>query len=74
MAEAVFAARARLTPLAPRIKIDSCGTAAYHVGETPDERTVSTCRKVSFAFDAEWDVWADAWGSTGCRLIRVRGR
>lgn len=49
MAEAVFAARAHLTPLAPRIKIDSCGTAAYHVGETPDERTVATCRKVRFA-------------------------
>lgn len=29
------------------IKVDSCGTAAYHVGEEPDERTVATCQKVS---------------------------
>ncbi|KYR02781.1 acid phosphatase 1 [Tieghemostelium lacteum] len=24
--------------------IDSCGTSAYHIGDTPDDRTVSTCR------------------------------
>lgn len=47
MAEAVFADRARKRPhLAHRIKVDSCGTAAYHVGEEPDERTVATCEKV----------------------------
>jgi len=27
------------------ITVDSCGTAGYHVGELPDDRTVSTCRK-----------------------------
>jgi len=27
------------------IVVDSCGTAAYHVGEDPDDRTVSTCKK-----------------------------
>lgn len=47
MAEAVFADRASKKPhLARRIKVDSCGTAAYHVGEEPDERTVATCEKV----------------------------
>ncbi|KAJ9104039.1 hypothetical protein QFC19_004173 [Naganishia cerealis] len=46
MAEAVFADQASKKPhLAKRIKVDSCGTAAYHVGEEPDERTVATCRK-----------------------------
>ncbi|GAA5832844.1 hypothetical protein JCM3766R1_007065 [Sporobolomyces carnicolor] len=25
--------------------IDSCGTAGYHIGEEPDERTVEVCRK-----------------------------
>jgi low molecular weight phosphotyrosine protein phosphatase len=25
--------------------IDSAGTAGYHVGDSPDERTVSTCQK-----------------------------
>ncbi|KAJ3829803.1 phosphotyrosine protein phosphatase [Lentinula raphanica] len=27
------------------IIVDSCGTAAYHAGEEPDDRTISTCRK-----------------------------
>ncbi|KAJ3541970.1 hypothetical protein NM688_g6022 [Phlebia brevispora] len=27
------------------MEVDSAGTAAYHVGEDPDERTVATCRK-----------------------------
>ncbi|TFK77242.1 phosphotyrosine protein phosphatase [Pluteus cervinus] len=27
------------------IEVDSCGTAGYHVGEEPDERTVATCHK-----------------------------
>ena len=26
-------------------KIESCGTAGYHVGDQPDSRTISTCRK-----------------------------
>ncbi|GAA5924158.1 tyrosine protein phosphatase LTP1 [Sporobolomyces koalae] len=26
-------------------QVDSCGTAGYHVGEEPDERTTSVCRK-----------------------------
>ncbi|KAI0076236.1 phosphotyrosine protein phosphatase [Panus rudis PR-1116 ss-1] len=27
------------------LKVDSAGTAGYHVGEEPDDRTVATCRK-----------------------------
>ncbi|KAF5323623.1 hypothetical protein D9611_005767 [Ephemerocybe angulata] len=27
------------------ITVDSAGTAGYHVGEEPDERTVATCKK-----------------------------
>ncbi|KAG5647596.1 hypothetical protein DXG03_008949 [Asterophora parasitica] len=27
------------------IVVDSCGTAGYHVGEDPDDRTVAVCRK-----------------------------
>lgn len=53
MAEAVFASRASRKPhLARRIKVDSCGTAAYHVGEAPDERTVATCEKVCRSFSS----------------------
>ncbi|CAE6408406.1 protein-tyrosine phosphatase [Rhizoctonia solani AG-1 IB] len=29
------------------VVVDSAGTAAYHVGEPPDERTVATCKKHS---------------------------
>ncbi|KAJ2921144.1 hypothetical protein H1R20_g15950, partial [Candolleomyces eurysporus] len=27
------------------VAVDSAGTAGYHVGEEPDERTVATCKK-----------------------------
>ncbi|KAF8167753.1 phosphotyrosine protein phosphatase I superfamily, partial [Crassisporium funariophilum] len=27
------------------IVVDSCGTAGYHVGDEPDERTVAVCKK-----------------------------
>jgi len=33
------------------IVVDSCGTAGYHVGEEPDERTVNTCRKHNVPID-----------------------
>lgn len=29
------------------VVVDSAGTAAYHVGELPDERTIATCKKHS---------------------------
>jgi len=41
--EAVLAAAAKKRGL--NIVVDSCGTAGYHVGEDPDDRTVSTCKK-----------------------------
>ncbi|KAE8256408.1 hypothetical protein A4X13_0g2657 [Tilletia indica] len=45
MAEAVFANMVKRSQLSHRFdRIDSCGTAGYHVGETPDERTVAQCK------------------------------
>lgn len=38
-AEGVFRAMARERGLAPFMRIDSCGTFGYHVGEPPDERS-----------------------------------
>ncbi|KZW01996.1 LMWPc-domain-containing protein [Exidia glandulosa HHB12029] len=35
------------------VEVDSCGTAGYHVGEEPDERTVSTCKKHGVPIDHE---------------------
>lgn len=49
MAEAVFQdqVKQRSNDVQGKIvKIDSCGTGAYHVGDDPDERTVQTCKKV----------------------------
>ncbi|KAJ1980513.1 Low molecular weight phosphotyrosine protein phosphatase [Dimargaris xerosporica] len=43
MAEAVFAHMVKENNLADKFTIDSAGTAGYHVGDTPDERSVKTC-------------------------------
>ncbi|AAS51555.1 ADL365Wp [Eremothecium gossypii ATCC 10895] len=46
MAEAIFKHTVKKAGLEHRFSnIDSFGTAAYHVGSTPDSRTVSICRK-----------------------------
>lgn len=62
MAEAVF--QAQVKQRNPEIqgkivKIDSCGTGAYHVGDDPDERTVQTCKKVSRENEASPDLLVD---------------
>ncbi|KAI8991526.1 protein-tyrosine phosphatase [Mycotypha africana] len=45
MAEAVFAHTVKKHNLQSKIpKIDSAGTASYHVGSAPDSRSVSTCK------------------------------
>lgn len=64
MAEAVF--QAQVKQRNPEIqgkivKIDSCGTGAYHVGDDPDERTVQTCKKVSRESEASRNLLVDFW-------------
>ncbi|SAL97367.1 hypothetical protein [Absidia glauca] len=45
MAEAVFAHTVKQHDLSEHfIKIDSAGTAGYHVGEKPDSRSAATCK------------------------------
>ncbi|KAK4140607.1 cmgc mapk erk1 protein kinase [Dichotomopilus funicola] len=45
MAEGVFQSLAKQQPYEDLVgKIDSCGTGAYHVGEDPDDRTMSTLK------------------------------
>ncbi|KAE8202057.1 hypothetical protein CF328_g2436 [Tilletia controversa] len=54
MAEAVFAHTVKNSQLTHRFtKIDSCGTAGYHVGETPDERTVAVCKENGVAIGSK---------------------
>lgn len=46
MAEAVFKHTVKLAGLEDRFTlIDSFGTSGWHIGENPDSRSVSTCRK-----------------------------
>lgn len=48
MAEAVFTHCVKSEGLQDRFsKIDSFGTASYHVGESPDHRSSATCKKHS---------------------------
>ncbi|TPX06727.1 uncharacterized protein E0L32_002223 [Thyridium curvatum] len=43
MAEGVFQSMVKQTPYKAHIKeLDSCGTGAYHAGDGPDSRTMST--------------------------------
>lgn len=43
MSEGVFRSIVSKPPYKALIKeVDSCGTAAYHVGDVPDSRTMST--------------------------------
>lgn len=44
-AEAVFRVKVRERGLSDRIEHDSCGTAAYHVGEAPDRRAAQAALK-----------------------------
>lgn len=46
MAEGVFQSITSQPPYAGLVKkLDSCGTGAYHVGDEPDDRTMSTLAK-----------------------------
>ncbi len=44
-AEAVFRSQVEKEGLENNIIIDSCGTASYHIGEHPDERSVVAAQK-----------------------------
>ncbi|KAH9486603.1 Low molecular weight phosphotyrosine protein phosphatase [Psilocybe cubensis] len=50
MGEAVLKEVARKRGI--EIVVDSCGTAGYHVGESPDERTVAICQKHNVPIDS----------------------
>ncbi|GAA5894813.1 tyrosine protein phosphatase LTP1 [Sporobolomyces salmoneus] len=51
LAEAVFQDVVKKRGLEKEFQVDSCGTAGYHIGEEPDERTVEVCRKHGVAID-----------------------
>lgn len=47
-AHAVFQAYVDKANLSNRIEVDSAGTAAYHIGHSPDERSVAAAQKRGF--------------------------
>jgi protein-tyrosine phosphatase len=51
LAEAVFKHKIRERGIDEFIEADSCGTANYHVGDTPDSRTVANATKNGVAID-----------------------
>ena len=44
LAEAVFAQRVKEQNLEGKLEVESCGTAAYHIGEKPDPRTITVAQ------------------------------
>lgn len=51
LAEAIFKHKIRAKKLAHLVEADSCGTANYHVGDTPDPRTIKNALKNGVVID-----------------------
>ena len=51
LAEAVFKHKINAKGIADRFEAASCGTANYHVGDTPDPRTIANARKNGVTID-----------------------
>jgi len=45
LAEAIFNDKVRRRNLEGHFEVDSCGTADYHIGDSPDPRTIATALK-----------------------------
>src|SRR5690554_252214 len=51
LAEAIFDDKVQKKRLQENIQSDSCGTAAYHIGKNPDERSVLCAKKRGLTLD-----------------------
>lgn len=49
-AEVIFTAAAQNAGIADRVKIDSCGTASYHIGQKPDRRMLAALEETGYAY------------------------
>ncbi|MBT1710208.1 low molecular weight phosphotyrosine protein phosphatase [Fulvivirgaceae bacterium PWU5] len=45
LAEAIFKHKIKGTVLEQRVEADSCGTSNYHIGSSPDHRTIANAEK-----------------------------
>lgn len=50
-AEIVCRAALRTAGLASRVRVDSCGTASYHIGSRPDARMIAALARAGYAYD-----------------------
>ena len=50
-AEIVCRAALREAGLADRVRVDSCGTASYHVGSRPDSRMIAALERAGYEYD-----------------------
>jgi protein-tyrosine phosphatase len=51
LAEAIFKDKIRRRNLDQHFVVESCGTANYHVGDTPDPRTIANAKKNGIVID-----------------------
>jgi protein-tyrosine phosphatase len=51
LAEAIFKHKVKLMGLQENIAIDSCGTSNYHIGDSPDPRTIANATRNGVAID-----------------------
>lgn len=51
LAEAIFNHKIKERGLENQVEVNSCGTANYHVGDTPDPRTIKNALKNGVAID-----------------------
>ena len=50
-AEMIFNAAVQEAGLADHVECDSCGTAAYHIGEKPDSRMLAALERAGFVYN-----------------------
>ena len=50
-AQGVFETLLAAHPLAGQVEVDSCGTAAWHIGKAPDERSVAEAQRRGYRLD-----------------------
>ena len=51
LAEAIFKDKLKKRKLEHLFEVDSCGTANYHIGDSPDSRTIANARKNGVAIN-----------------------
>jgi len=51
LAEGIFRQRVNEKGLSGRFEMDSCGTAAYHIGKHPDSRSVANAKQNGVCYD-----------------------